>query len=113
MSLAHHSLVAWQRADDLFIRVHSLSLKAFPAFEQFELGSQIRRAAYSVSANIVEGFAHSPGRARLNFLKVSHASLAEVGYCIPAIAGPTRSPSAESATTCLTWQSSRPTFTPG
>ena len=82
MSLAHHSLVAWQRADDLFIRLHQLSLKAFPAYERFELGGQLRRAAFSVAANIVEGFAHSPGRARLNFLRVSHASLAEVGYCI-------------------------------
>src|SRR5947207_1892141 len=82
MSLAHHSLVAWQRADDLFIRLHQLSLKAFPAFERFELGAQLRRAAFSVAVNIVEGFAHRPGRARLNFLKVSQASLAEVGYCI-------------------------------
>ena len=82
MSLAHHSLVAWQRADDLFIRLHQLSLKAFPAYERFELGGQLRRSAFSVAANIVEGFAHSPGRARLNFLKVSRASLAEVGYCI-------------------------------
>ena len=82
MSLAHHSLVAWQRADDLFIRLHQLSLKAFPAYERFELGGQLRRAAFSVAANIVEGFAYSSGRRRLNFLKVSHASLAEVGYCI-------------------------------
>jgi hypothetical protein len=37
MSLAHHSLVTWQRADDLFIRLHQLSLKAFPAHERFEL----------------------------------------------------------------------------
>ena len=82
MSLAHHSLVAWQRADDLFIRLHQLSLKGFPAYERFELGGQLRRAAFSVAANIVEGFAHPPGRARLNFLNTSHASLAEVGYCI-------------------------------
>jgi four helix bundle protein len=82
MSLAHHSLVAWQRADDLFIRLHQLSLKAFPAYERFELGAQLRRAAFSVAANIVEGFAHSRGRARVNFLNVAHASLAEVGYCI-------------------------------
>ena len=48
MSLPHHSLVAWQRADDLFIRLHQLSLKAFPAYERFELGGQLRRAAFSV-----------------------------------------------------------------
>src|SRR6266705_849824 len=82
MSLRHHDLVAWQRADDLFIRVHSLSLKAFPAFERFELGSQIRRAAYSVSANIVEGFARRHGRDRVHFLNISESSLAEVGYCV-------------------------------
>jgi four helix bundle protein len=53
----HHSLIAWQRADDLFIKLHLLSLKHFPLIEKFELGSQLRRAAYSVPANIVEGFA--------------------------------------------------------
>src|SRR5882672_6096943 len=82
MSLAHHSLVAWQRADDLFIRLHQLSLKAFPAYERFALSAQLRRAAFSVAANIVEGFAHPAGRSRVNFLKISRASLAEVGYCI-------------------------------
>jgi four helix bundle protein len=82
MSLRHHDLVAWQRADDLFIKLHTLSLKAFPAFERFELGSQIRRAAYSVAANIVEGFARRQSRDRLHFLNISESSLAEVGYCV-------------------------------
>jgi len=82
MSLAHHSLVAWQRADDLFIRLHQLSLKAFPAYERFALGGQLRRAAFSVAANIVEGFAYPASRRRVNFLNTSRASLAEVGYCI-------------------------------
>ncbi len=82
MSLHHHSLVAWQRADDLFITLHQLAIKVFPAYERFELGSQLRRAAYSVAANIVEVFARPAGRARLNFLHISQSSLAEVGYCI-------------------------------
>ncbi len=82
MALAHHTLIAWQRADDLFIELHQLSLKQFPAFERFELGGQLRRAAYSVAANIVEGFAKPKGRARLNFLNIAQSSLAEVGYCI-------------------------------
>jgi four helix bundle protein len=84
MALSHHTLVAWQRADDLFIRLHQLSLKAFPAIERFELGSQMRRAAYSVVANIVEGFARRHRRDRLNFLNISESSLAEVGYCVHA-----------------------------
>jgi len=84
MSLRHHSLVAWQRADDLFIKLHRLSLQSFPSYERFELGGQLRRAAYSVPANIVEGFAKRYRRARLHFLNISEASLAEVGYCIHA-----------------------------
>ena len=82
--LRHHSLVAWQRADDLFIRLHVLTIKQFPAFERFELGSQMRKAAYSVPANIVEGFARLHRRERLHFLNIAGASLAEVGDCVHA-----------------------------
>lgn len=82
MALAHHTLVAWQRADDLFVRLHQLSLKVFPPFEQYELGGQLRRSAFSVPVNIVEGFATKYRKRRLNFLNVAQASLAEVGYCV-------------------------------
>jgi len=83
-NLRHHSLVAWQRADDLFIKVHVLAIKQFPAFERFELASQLRKAAYSVPANIVEGFARRHRRARLHFLNIAEGSLAEVGIaCTP------------------------------
>jgi four helix bundle protein len=54
MSLPYQKLVVWQRADDLFIDVHRLSLQQFPKEEKYELGSQLRRSAYSVPANIVE-----------------------------------------------------------
>jgi four helix bundle protein len=81
-NLRHHSLVAWQRADDLFIKVHSLTRNSFPSFERYELGNQLRRAAYSVAANIVEGFARRHRRERLHFLNIAEASLAEVAYCI-------------------------------
>jgi four helix bundle protein len=75
--------VAWQRADDLFIKVHLLS-RSFPTYERYELGSQVRRAAYSVPANIAEGFNRHTKRDRLHFLRIAAASLAEVGYCFHA-----------------------------
>ena len=77
----HANLVAWQRADDLFIAVHKLA-RRFPADERFELASQIRRAAYSVAANIVEGFGRRSLKDRAHFLNVAEASLYEVGYCV-------------------------------
>jgi hypothetical protein len=77
-NLRHHSLVAWQRADDLFIKVHKLTIRLFPSFERFELGSQLRKAAYSVPANIAEGFGRRHRRDRLHFLNIAEASLAEI-----------------------------------
>ena len=82
MPLRHHTLVAWQRADDLFIELHELTRTAFPSEERLELGSQTRRSAFSVAANIVEGCARDHVRERLQFLNTARASLAEVGYCL-------------------------------
>jgi four helix bundle protein len=82
MPLRHHTLIAWQRADDLFIELHALSRSAFPAYERFELGSQTRRSAFSVAVNIVEGCAREHQGEKLQFFNVARASLAEVGYCL-------------------------------
>jgi len=84
LNLRHHSLVAWQRADDLFITLHKLTIQSFPSFERFELGSQIRKAAYSVPANIAEGYGRRHVRDRLHFLNIAEASLAEAAYCVHA-----------------------------
>jgi four helix bundle protein len=80
LNLRHHSLVAWQRADDLFIRLHKLTIHSFPSFERFELGSQLRKAAYSVPANIAEGYGRRHRRDRLHFLNIAEASLAEAAF---------------------------------
>ncbi len=82
MGHRHEQLIAWQRADNLFIRVHQMAASRLPASERYELGSQLRRAAYSVPANIVEGFARRSLKERAHFLNIAEASLAEVGYCL-------------------------------
>jgi len=84
MPLRHENLVAWKRADDLFIDIHKLTRSHLPSEERFGLSNQIRRAAYSVPANIVEGFARRSIRDRARFLNLSEASLAEVAYCLHA-----------------------------
>lgn len=84
MTLPHHHLVAWQRADDLFIAVHRLTHQRFPAHERYELGSQLRRAAYSIAANLVEGTAREHGREKIRFFNIATASLRELGYGLHA-----------------------------
>ena len=84
MSLPHHTLVVWQRADDLFIEIHQLTHTDFPREEKYELSAQLRRAAYSVPANLVEGIARQHARERLHFCSIASASLAEVGYGLHA-----------------------------
>jgi four helix bundle protein len=80
MSLAYKNLVAWRRADDLFIEVHRLTHQRFPDDERYELGRQMRRAAFSVPANIVEGNARSTNRDTLRFFNMASASLSELTY---------------------------------
>ncbi|MBY0495141.1 MAG: four helix bundle protein [Cyanobacteria bacterium] len=84
MPLPHHNLVVWQRSDDLFIEIHQLTHKKFPRGEKYELSSQLRRAAYSVPANIVEGTQREHARESLHFCSIASASLAEVGYGLHA-----------------------------
>ena len=84
MALPHQNFVAWQRADDLYIEGHRLTLQRSPAHERYELGSQVRRAAYSVPANIVEGIERESARERIRFFNIAAASLRELGYGLHA-----------------------------
>jgi len=79
---AYRSLVAWQRADELFIRLHRVVMSDFPRQDRYVLGDQIRRAALSVPANVVEGTARYHPRERLQFLRIAWASLREAGYYV-------------------------------
>ena len=53
--MSYRNLQIWQLARLLVIDVHNMSLN-LPAFEKFEVGSQIRRSVKSVKSNIVEGY---------------------------------------------------------
>ena len=60
---------AWQKADDLTVAVYDVT-KSFPREEVYALTSQIRRASYSVPANIVEGATRESKKDYLHFLYI-------------------------------------------
>lgn len=72
---------AWRLSDELTVQIYEKT-KAFPREEQYGLTSQIRRAAYSVPANIVEGSSRESKRDYLHFLHIARGSLSESQYFI-------------------------------
>lgn len=72
---------AWQLADDLTVDIYERT-RALPAEERYGLTSQLRRAASSVPANIVEGSARETQKDYLHFLHIARASLAEAQYFV-------------------------------
>jgi four helix bundle protein len=72
---------AWQLADDLTVAIYERT-RSFPREELYGLTSQLRRAASSVPANIVEGSARESKREYLHFLYIARGSLAETQYFI-------------------------------
>ncbi len=75
----YHKIMAWQRAHALVLQVYTL-IAGFPRQEMFGLTGQLRDAAVSVAANIVEGYARGRPKQFLYHLNVSWGSLAEVEY---------------------------------
>ncbi|MBX3008368.1 MAG: four helix bundle protein [Melioribacteraceae bacterium] len=47
-------LMVWQKSHELTLEIYRITSK-FPAEERYGLTSQLRRAAYSIPSNIVEG----------------------------------------------------------
>ena len=76
--MSYKNLKIWQKARELVIDIHKMTLTQLPKFELYEEGSQIRRSIKSTKSTIVEGY----GRRRykqdnLRFLTYSLASCDE------------------------------------
>ena len=75
---SYRDLEVYRRSYELALRVHKLSL-AFPGFERFELGRQLREATKSIPANIAEGYGRKTSPADFKrFLVMSLGSCDEV-----------------------------------
>jgi len=81
MGRDYKKIRAWQLADELAINIYKVT-NEFPKSEIFGLTSQMRRAAVSVPANIVEGAGRNHLKEYLQFLYTAIGSLYELGYYI-------------------------------
>jgi four helix bundle protein len=75
----HKRFVAWQECHKLVLAVYRAT-ESFPKHELYGLTSQLRRAAFSAAANLVEGAARKGRNEFRHFLDMSLGSLAEVEY---------------------------------
>jgi four helix bundle protein len=79
MVKSFEDLEVWKRAHRIVLDVYRLTIQ-FPRTEQFGVISQLRRAAYSIPANIAEGSGRRSTKELLHFLALSNGSLEELRY---------------------------------
>src|SRR5262245_59570542 len=72
-------LLVWQKAHQFVLDVYRYS-NNFPKAEMFGLTSQLRRAAVSIPANIVEGFRRRGRNDKVRMLNIAQGSLEECRY---------------------------------
>jgi four helix bundle protein len=77
----YEKLLAWRECHQLALAVYAAT-GSFPADERYGLTSQMRRAAFSAAANIVEGSSRRTAREFRRFLDIALGSLTEVGYAL-------------------------------
>lgn len=77
----YKKLIVWRKADDLAYQVY-LETKKFPKDEIYGITSQLRRAAFSVPTNIVEGTGRQGKNEMKQFTNIALGSLAETEYLL-------------------------------
>jgi four helix bundle protein len=76
---------AWRLADDLTVAVYERA-RSFPKEEIYGLTSQLRRASYSVTANIVEGASRESKKDYLHFLYIARLAIGDSIFYPPRTA---------------------------
>jgi four helix bundle protein len=76
---AYKSLHVYQEAHVLVLNIYRITA-TFPKEELFALTSQMRRAAVSIPANIIEGWARQTVKEQIQFLYIARGSLTELSY---------------------------------
>ena len=77
-------LIVWQKGFLLFLNCHKFC-KKLPPEEKYEMGSQLRRAAFSIPSNIAEGGAKATNAHKKLFLENALGSAYEVENALLAV----------------------------
>ena len=77
MIYSFEKLEVWQDARNLARTIYKVTRK-FPDDEKYGISNQMRRAAISVSSNIVEGSYRTTSKDKSNFMTISYSSLMEL-----------------------------------
>jgi four helix bundle protein len=72
-------LIVWQKAHAFVLEIYRLS-ESFPVTERYGITSQLRRAAVSIAANIVEGFRNRGPADKLRYFNIAQGSADECLY---------------------------------
>lgn len=81
MIKSFQDIKVWQKAHDLVLKIYKIT-KVFPDEERYGLSNQSRRAAVSITSNIVEGFRRKSLKDRIHFYTIANGSLEELRYQI-------------------------------
>ena len=74
-----HDLIVWQKAHEFVLEVYKYT-DFFPKDEIFGLTSQLRSAAVSIPANIVEGFKKRDRQDKERYINIAQGSVEECRY---------------------------------
>jgi len=77
----YNNYKVWFKSHELVQFVYLKVIPQLPVNEQFDLSRQMKRAAYSVPYNIVEGSARDTDKDFAHFLDQSLGSIMELEYC--------------------------------
>jgi four helix bundle protein len=77
----YNNYKVWNKSHELVQFIYSKVTLDLPHTEQYGLTRQMKRAAYSVPFNIVEGSARNSDKDFVHFLDLSLGSIMELEYC--------------------------------
>ena len=72
-------LDVWKKADDVTNRIYDIT-ERFPQHQLYSMTSQMQRSAYSVPANIAEGFGRMYPKDKARIYNIAFSSAEELKY---------------------------------